>query len=336
MKRLNASVSITPILDCFARQKDQNKLLFEKLTAYATFKGLPSKPKIEADEAPESPTAKSGLPPVENIHGWSAEKVETLQQQTAEALGISVEFRDRLKDGSLGSEMVVIPAGEFLMGSPEGEEDRYSNERQHRVAIEQPFAMGKYEVTFAEYDRFAEATGRDKPDDTGWGRGSRPVIYVSWNDAVAYAEWLSAQTGQKYRLPTEAEWEYATRVGTTTPFYFGATISTDQANYDGGYTYAGGSKGEYRAKTVEVGQFPANAWGLYDVHGNVWEWTCSGYDKDYGGAEQGCASKDRAGLRVFRGGAWDDVPGDLRAANRLRFEPGDRADSLGFRLARSF
>lgn len=141
--------------------------------------------------------SKPELPPVQDIHGWSAEKVRTLQQQTAEALGKPVEFQDALKDGSLGPDMVVIPPGEFLMGSPEDEEGHYSDERQHRVKIEQPFAMGKYEVTFAEYDRFAEATGRGKPHDKGWWRRKRPVINpvinVSWYDAVAYAKWLSEQ-----------------------------------------------------------------------------------------------------------------------------------------------
>lgn len=211
------------------------------------------------------------------------------------------------------------------MGSPEDEEGRGSDERQHRVKIERPFAMGKYEVTFAEYDRFAEATGRNKPDAEGWGRGKRPVINVSWNDAVAYAEWLSEQTGQKYRLPTEAEWEYAARAGTATPFHFGEIISTDQVNYGRNYR-----------KTVEVGQFPPNAWGLHDVHGNVWEWTCSVYNENYEGAEQECASKDHAGRRVTRGGSWNCYPPGVRAADRVRNRPDNRNSDLGFRLARSF
>jgi len=175
------------------------------------------------------------------------------------------------------------------MGSPEDEAQRSSDERQHEVVIAQPFALGQYPVTFAEHDRFCAATGRDKPEDECWGRGRRPVINVEWYDALAYCAWLSEQTGQTYRLPTEAEWEYACRAGTTTPFYFGATISTDQANYDGDHTYGSGRKSQNRRQTTSVGQFSANAWGLYDMHGNVWEWTDSTYDKDYGGNEQRCS-----------------------------------------------
>ena len=243
-------------------------------------------------------------------------------------------FRDTLKDGSQGPEMVMIPAGSFSMGSPPNEPGRNDDERQHKVKVK-AFAIGKYEVTFEEYDRFAEATGRDKPNDEGWGRGRRPVILVSWYDAVAYAEWLSVQTGQHYRLPTEAEWEYAARARTTTPFYFGNTINTDQANYNGNYTYGGGPKGIYREKTVEVGRFSANPWGLFDVHGNVWEWTCSVYDENYGGGEQRCAEPNTSSPCVLRGGSWSLGPEWLRGAARLWDLPLGGYFSRGFRLART-
>jgi len=165
----------------------------------------------------------------QNIHGWSAQQVQDLQRQTAQALGLAVEFRDTLKDGSQEPLMVVIPGDRFLMGSPADEPGRRSDERQHEVEVA-PFAIGKYAVTFEEYDRFAEVTRRDKPSDQGWGRGRRPVINLNWHDAVAYAEWLSQQTGQAYRLLTEAEWEYACRAGTTTAYHFGASINMDLAN----------------------------------------------------------------------------------------------------------
>ncbi len=285
-----------------------------------------------AKEAAAKPSSLLAIP---NIHGWSAQQVQTLQKRTAQALKTNVEFRDTLKDGSPGPKMVVIPGGRFLMGSPPNELERKDSERPHEVGIE-PFALGKYEVTFEEYDRFASATNRDKPEDGGWGRGRRPVISVTWFDAAAYAEWLSRQTGQSYRLPTEAEWEYACRAGATTPFYFGTTISTEQANYDGNYTYGGGQKGVYRQKTVEVGQFSANAWGLYDMHGNVWEWTGSGYDEKYGGAELRIVSDPNAGgPRVLRGGSWDVEPLGLRSAARVGGGPRDWYGLVGFRLART-
>ncbi len=274
---------------------------------------------VEKASSPE--VFKSELPPVQNIHGWPAEKVKSLQQQTAAALSVPVEFHDRLRDGSQGPAMVVIPAGEFLMGSPKDEEGRFSNERLHEVRIERPFAVGKYAVTFEAYDRFVRATGRKKPE--GWGCGRRPVINVSWEDAVAYAEWLSEQTDQSYRLPTEAEWEYAAWAGTATPYHFGATITTKQANYDTGGLFS------IFAGTIEVGQFPPNVWGLYDVHGNVWEWTCSAYDDNYGGAELNCISKNCADPRVLRGGSWGDNPHGVRAANRYRLTPGFPAQRSG-------
>lgn len=246
-----------------------------------------------------------------------------------------LRFQERLRDDSAGPEMVVIPGGRFLMGSPPDEPERQDNERQHEVEVAS-FALGKYAVTFEEYDRFATATNREKPDDRSWGRMRRPVINIDWFDAVAYAEWLSQQTGQPHRLPTEAEWEYACRAGTTTPFYFGTTISTDQANYSGNYTYGGGQKGEYRGKTVEVGQFPANAWSLHEMHGNVWEWTASEYDDGYGDAELRTVSDPHSGgPRVVRGGSLVDDPFRLRSASRGGYFPRRSYLGLGFRLART-
>jgi formylglycine-generating enzyme required for sulfatase activity len=172
-------------------------------------------------------------------------------------------------------EMVVVPAGSFTMGSPPGEEGRSETEGpQRKVTIARPFAVGKFEVTFTEWDACVAAGGcKHNPNDQGWGRGGRPVIDVSWNDITReYLPWLSRKTGKTYRLLTEAEWEYAARAGTTTPFWWGSSISTSQANYHGPTTYGGGPKGEYRQKTVPVDSFAANLWGLYNVHGNVWEW----------------------------------------------------------------
>ena len=171
-------------------------------------------------------------------------------------------------------EWVDIPAGTFIMGSPKGEMEREKNETQHQVTLS-AFKMSKYEITYEQYDRFCEATGRKKPDDSGWGRDSRPVMRVSWDDAKAFADWMGC------RLPTEAEWEYACRAGTTTTYYTGNNLTTDQANYNGNYPYYKNPKGAYIERTVRVGNYEPNAWGLYDMYGNVWEWCSDWYRSDY-------------------------------------------------------
>ena len=238
-------------------------------------------------------------------------------------------------------ELVVVPAGSFTMGSPRSEEDRDDDEGpQHHVTIAAPFAVGKYEVTFAEWDACVAAGGCNghRPDDEGWGRGQRPVIDVSWGDAKSYVGWLSRKTGERYRLLSEAEWEYAARAGTTGPFHFGATISTDQANYDGNLTYGSGRKGVYRNKTVAVGSLSANGFGLHDVHGNVREWVGDCWHDSYAGAPRdGSAWVSGGGCdrRVLRGGSWYSNPRFLRSANRLRNVAGIRNSYVGFRVSRT-
>jgi formylglycine-generating enzyme required for sulfatase activity len=187
-------------------------------------------------------------------------------------------FRDRLANGepcSACPEMVVVLAGTFTMGSPPSEPGRLDSEEQVPVTITRPFAVGKFAVTFDQWDACVADGGCNghTPDDKGWGRGNRPVINVNCNDSKAFAEWLSLKTGMAYRLLSEAEHEYVTKAGTTTPFWWGSSISPNQANYNGDYTYGGGSKGEYRGRTVSVDNFEANPWGLFNVHGNVWKWT---------------------------------------------------------------
>ena len=237
-------------------------------------------------------------------------------------------------------EMVVVPAGTYRMGSPASEEGREDEEGPvHRVTIAQPLAVGKYEVTFAEWDACVSGGGCGgyrPPYEGWWGRGRRPVIHVSWKDAQAYVRWLSEETGETYRLLSEAEWEYVARAGTTTPFHTGATISTEQANYNGKYTYGSGRKGKYRKQTVPVGSFPANGFGLHDVHGNVWEWTQDCWHAGYGGAPadgRAWESRECSG-RVLRGGSWFNSPWNLRSANRVGFTSGDRSDVIGIRVAR--
>jgi len=236
-------------------------------------------------------------------------------------------FRDRLSDGGEGPEMVSLPLGSFLMGSPVDEEERFEDEGpQHRVQIDEPYALAKYPVTFEEYDTFCAATGREKPDDRGWGRGRLPVINVDWEDARAYCEWLSEQTGAPYHLPSEAEWEYACRAGTTTRYWWGDDWDPKAANGpDSGHE-----------KTTEVGSYPQNPWGLHDTHGNVWEWCEDTWAGDYTTPRTQTAfpSNDGDARRVIRGGPWDGRARLCRAAYRGGVAPEDRDVSLGFRPAR--
>ena len=262
--------------------------------------------------------------------------------------------RDRLANGQaclFCPEMVVVPAGNFSMGSTSSEiaavkkefnSNWYDNEGpQHRVTIQRPFAVGRFAVTFAEWDACLADGGCNghKPSDQGWGRDKQPVINVSWDDAKGYAAWLSRKTGKTYRLLSEAEREYAARAGTTTAFWWGPSISTRQANYDGNFSYAGSPKGEYRQRTLPVDSFEANPWGLYQVHGNVWEWMEDCWHDSYQGAPgDGSAwatNCSDAGRRVVRGGSWYSYPRFLRSANRYWFTTVDRVSFLGFRLART-
>ncbi|MCX6286657.1 MAG: formylglycine-generating enzyme family protein [Bacteroidetes bacterium] len=222
-------------------------------------------------------------------------------------------------------EWVEIPAGTFIMGSPLSEEERKSNETQHKVTLSS-FRISKYEITFEQYDLFCEATNREKPNDEGWGRKTHPVIHVNWEDAKAFADWMGC------RLPTEAEWEYAGRAGTKTPFNTGNNLTTAQANFNGNFPYGNSPKGEFRARTVPVGSFSPNAWGLYDMHGNIWEWCNDWYD-DYPSADQTNPHGPESGtFRVFRGGGWRNYAQLCRSAFRYRYFPDYRHFNIGFRL----
>ena len=234
------------------------------------------------------------------------------------------------KDADFAPEMVVVPAGEFWMGSKDAEGDPDERPR-HKVTIPKPFAVGRYAVTFDEWDAAVAGGGvQHKPSDQGWGRGGRPVIDVSWEDAQAYIKWLSSKTGQPHRLLSEAEWEYCCRAGTETAYSFGNSITKAQAQFsEGSYGSAG--------KTVEAGSFPANSFGLYDMHGNVWEWCQDCWNENYHNAPaDGLAwtTGDR-GRRVLRGGSWYDCPRYLRSADRSWNGADNRGNSCGFRLART-
>ena len=260
-------------------------------------------------------------------------------------------------------EMVIVPSGSFTMGSPSDEPERESwktgtESPQHEVSIGKLFAVGRFHITRGEFARFVKATGHKteggcyawtgsewKDDKTASWRSpgfsqddSHPVVCVNWNDAKAYAVWLSKQTGKTYRLLSEAEYEYAARAGTATPFWWGSSITPEQANYDGSADpYKGGKKGEYRQKTMPVKSFEPNPWGLYQVHGNAWSWVEDCWHDDYKGApNDGSAwTTGDCGRRVLRGGSWINDPRNLRVALRNWFNPVIRNGSIGFRLART-
>jgi formylglycine-generating enzyme required for sulfatase activity len=237
------------------------------------------------------------------------------------------------KDCARCPQMAVIPGGSFLMGSPASAKARYENEGpQHRVAVSR-FAIGKYEVTFAEWDVCVAAGGcRHRPDDRGWGRGRRPVIYVSWRDARQYVAWLSRRTGKRYRLPSEAEWEYAARAGTRTVYSWGNAIGLGKANCRG----CGSRRGE--KKTAPVGSFRPNRFGLYDLHGNASEWVEDCRHKSYVGAPADGRPWTTGGdcrFRILRGGSWASAPRDLRSALRSWGVFDGRLMFFGFRVAKT-
>jgi formylglycine-generating enzyme required for sulfatase activity len=252
----------------------------------------------------------------------------------------ALKAKDTFKECDECPEVVVVPAGQFLMGSPGDEQGRRDDEGpRHKVAIANAFALGKFEVTFAEWDACIAAGGcKNKPGNHGWGGGKLPVFFVSWNDVTKeYLPWLSRKTGKTYRLPTEAEWEYAARAGTMTPFSTGTTITTERANFNGHYTYGNSAPSIFRQKVVEVGAFPASAFGLYDMHGNVWEWVEDCYKESYAGAslDGAAVASGDCSNRVLRGGSWSANPQMVRSANRYWRPPDSRDDYFGFRVART-
>jgi formylglycine-generating enzyme required for sulfatase activity len=265
---------------------------------------------------------------------------------------------ERFKDCADCPEMVIVPAGQFVMGSPPDEPEREgARESQVRVAIAEPFAIGAFAVTRGEFAAFVAATGYqvdvgcyfwtgttwvERADrswrETGFEQDDRhPVTCIDLKAAQAYVSWLSTRTGRSYRLPSETEREYATRAGTASPFWWGSGISTDQANYNGTSGYAQGATGEWRQATLRVDSFRPNPWGLYNVHGNVWDWTEDCWNDDNIGnpADGSVRTTGDCTWRVARGGAWNYSPTYLRSAYRYWNEPANRSGVQGMRVART-
>ncbi len=249
------------------------------------------------------------------------------------------EFSKEDLGGGVQLAMVGIPSGSFTMGSPAAEKKRQDDESpQHGVNVP-AFLMGQYQVTQAQWWAVAALPKVEKEldaDPSNFKGDSRPVEQVSWEDAMEFCARLSQKTGREYRLPSEAEWEYACRAGTTTPFHFGETITTDLANYKGNYVYGSGPKGKYREATTDVGYFQvANAFGLYDMHGNVWEWCLDHWHDNYKGAPTDGSAWVTGGdssYRMLRGGSWDFYPRYCRSADRNGLRPVSRYIFNGFRV----
>ncbi|MEG4146049.1 bifunctional serine/threonine-protein kinase/formylglycine-generating enzyme family protein [Microcoleus sp. Pol12B5] len=237
-------------------------------------------------------------------------------------------YSENLGSGAI-LDMVAIPGGSFVMGSPNTEAGRSNNEGPQRTVNISPFFMGKYPITQEQWE---VVMGNNPSDIKGL---KRPVEQVSWNNALEFCQKISQKTGKIYRLPSEAEWEYACRAGTTTPFYFGETITPNLVNYDGNYPYGAAPKGRYRKQTTDVGSFPPNPFGLYDMHGNVWEWCSDKWHDNYSGAPTDGSSWETAtdNKRVLRGGSWNNHALYSRSADRDRNSAGYKLRNWGFRVA---
>ena len=258
---------------------------------------------------------------------------EVIDPTTEDNTNLAALF-DYFKDCDLCPEMAVLPVGSFSMGSPAGEPARHVSEGPTiDTTISQPFALGASEVTFAQWQACVDEGGcmGYAPYDYGWGRGDRPVIGVSFEDAQSYAIWLSQKTGRAYRLPTEAEWEYAARAGSTTPFSFGYTVSTAQANFNGEHPY-GAPIGVNLGRTTPAASFAPNSFGLFDMHGNVWEWTADCWTDSHGA---GAGAGGNCPVQVLKGGAWNTGGWRLRSAHRIGKNLAAREYDNGFRVARN-
>jgi len=281
------------------------------------------------------------------ILSFVVDNTDSLKLEIERSRKQAQQFIERLPNG-LTLEMVLIPGGTFLMGAPKEEPESRDSERpQHPVTVP-PFLLGKYPITQAQWRAIAALPkvntdlnpkpSRFAEDEQGDRAENRPVERVSWYEATEACDRLARATGRPYCLPSEAQWEYACRAGTTTttPFYFGKTITPELANYDGNYTYADGTTGTYHQRTTAVGSFPANAWGLYDMHGNVWEWCADAWHFNYEGAPtdgSACIAYPERDLRLLRGGSWLDYPGSCRSAVRSNFySPDVRNGNFGFRV----
>ncbi len=242
-------------------------------------------------------------------------------------------FSDPLEGIGQGPELVVVPGGHFLLGDS-SDRGNYNEHPAQPIEVRQPFAIGRFELTFADWQRYSRATGKPLPDNEGWGLSEhRPVIHVSWFDAQSYCQWLSKVSGQRYRLPTEAEWEYAARAGSSSYYWWGEQLDSPEGR-PRAHCRGCGAPRSIQYKSAQVGQFAANAFGLYDTAGNVWEWTASRFVTPFDGSEQRSAAVLEQSPRVVRGGAWNSGPTYLRSSLRDLKQPQHKDYAVGFRVLR--
>jgi formylglycine-generating enzyme required for sulfatase activity len=301
----------------------------------------------ETPKPPETKPSPSESPKPTETKSPSSVKLENFEFKTVQLSDRGeITKRETLQgklfsqkiDGDISLAMVQMPAGKFLMGSPASEKERSADEGpQHEVSVP-AFFIAQTLVTQAQWRAVAKlpkVKADLNPEPSGFKGDQRPVEQVSWWEAQEFCDRLSKSTGVAYRLPSEAEWEYACRSGTTMPFHFGETIITDVANYDDNYIYGNGPKGKYLAQTTDVATYPANAWGLYDMHGNAWEWCADHWHDNYKDAPtNGSAwlSGKNDADRLLRGGSWSSDPDRCRAANRYHYVPAYRSRHFGFRV----
>ena len=297
---------------------------------------------VEPENVVSPPNKKS---PSNNIYKFEVVTVEYKGQEVKREKGQAEYFTEDL-GSRVSLDMISIPGGKFLMGTEDEEIEKlvqkfnwqgFRREKpQHEVTV-QSFFMGKYPVTQAQWREIASLPKIEhdlNPKPSHFKGDDRPVERVSWDEVVEFCQRLSQQTGKEYRLPTEAEWEYACRAGTTTPFHLGEAITTDLANYKGNYTYASEPKGEYRKETTSVGHFSPNSFGLYDMHGNVWEWCEDDWHDNYQGAPEdgGAWRSGTCSNKVIRGGSWNYLPAYCRSAYRDDDPREFRGINSGFRV----
>jgi len=297
----------------------------------------PSETRQPEPPAPKTPAPKVSSNSLKTVQ-FETVTVNSTGEITKRSQSQAQVFTETIAKG-ITLEMMAIPGGSFVMGSPNTEAGRIKNEEpQHTVNVP-PFFMGKYEVTQAQWRAVAGLPKVKidlKANPSNFKGGNLPIGEVLWDDAIEFCARLSQLTGRNYRLPSEAEWEYACRAGTTTPFYFGETITTDLVNYNGNRPYGSAPKGTAGGEITAVGSFPPNTFGLYDMHGSVWEWCQDVWHPDYNGAPTDGSAWESGGdskYRVQRGDSWDGSAVNCRAAYRYSFSPGSINDTWGFRVA---